>query len=344
LQAPIVILADANGKPEYYKANRDVLWQSDSTKGFIWGPGQAQQHGVFETAKQDFTRAELGEYYRLLYVAATRAEEHLIVTGWETKQNRHPDYLSWYEGLQNAAISMRGTYTTREETLFDQKNVILTYKDMPVSTIGEDRKQKDYKPIPSELRAIVPDEIRKTRPLRPSQPVDQEPAAISPRTEKQQNSYKRGQIIHKILATLPDHAKDQQQTVLDKMLARETLETKERDAIVCEVMTIINDPRFAELFSPLARAEIPVVGEVVINGKEHAVSGQIDRLLVTKDRVVILDYKTNRPPALNEKDVPEVYRNQLRAYKLLLEKIYPGRTVETALLWTSVPYVLPVAV
>jgi ATP-dependent helicase/nuclease subunit A len=132
--------------------------------------------------------------------------------------------------------------------------------------------------------------------------------------------------------------------VLDKILAREALNDNERDLISHEVMAIVNDMRFAELFSPLARAEIPVVGEVTINGKEHAVNGQIDRLLVTPERVVILDYKTNRPPAQHESEVPDVYRHQLRAYKLLMEKIYPGRTIETVLLWTSVPYVLPVAV
>lgn len=65
----------------------------------------------------------------------------------------------------------------------------------------------------------------------------------------------------------------------------------------------------------------------VVDGR--IVSAQIDRLAVEKDRVVIVDFKTNRPAADCAAEVPEVYVKQLRAYKVLLERIYKDKKVET---------------
>jgi ATP-dependent helicase/nuclease subunit A len=74
-----------------------------------------------------------------------------------------------------------------------------------------------------------------------------------------------------------------------------------------------------------------VVG--LIDGK--ALSGRIDRLVVTADEVMIIDYKTNRPPPATAAEVAPVYLAQLAAYRAALERIYPGKRVRTVLLWTD---------
>ena len=78
---------------------------------------------------------------------------------------------------------------------------------------------------------------------------------------------------------------------------------------------------------------MPLVGEV--NGK--VISAQIDRLVVQKDRIMIVDYKTNQFPPTDPMDVPETYLRQMSAYKVALEQIYPGRNIECLLLWTNGP-------
>ncbi len=72
------------------------------------------------------------------------------------------------------------------------------------------------------------------------------------------------------------------------------------------------------------------------------VSGQIDRLAVTDGTVLIVDYKTNRPPPSRVDDVAAVYLRQLATYRDLLRQIYPGRAVRAALLWTDGPTLMPV--
>jgi ATP-dependent helicase/nuclease subunit A len=74
-----------------------------------------------------------------------------------------------------------------------------------------------------------------------------------------------------------------------------------------------------------------------VAGRSQIVSGQIDRLVVTPDAVLIGDYKTDRPAPQRSADVPLGYLRQLALYRALLTRIYPGRSVRAALIWTDVP-------
>ena len=70
------------------------------------------------------------------------------------------------------------------------------------------------------------------------------------------------------------------------------------------------------------------------------VSGQIDRLVVTADRIRVIDFKTNRPPPRTVDAVPPIYIEQMAAYAALLAEIYPGRVIDCALLWTVGPRIM----
>ncbi len=83
------------------------------------------------------------------------------------------------------------------------------------------------------------------------------------------------------------------------------------------------------------------MGTIELGGRDHAVSGQIDRISVGENRVLIVDYKTNRPPPKTVEAVPFAYRAQLALYRELLAPLYPGRSVETALLFTEGPFLMP---
>jgi ATP-dependent helicase/nuclease subunit A len=72
------------------------------------------------------------------------------------------------------------------------------------------------------------------------------------------------------------------------------------------------------------------------------ITGQIDRLAVVGDEVLIVDYKTNRPPPLKIEAVAAAYLFQLAAYRLALAEIYPGRVLRAALLWTDGPRIMQV--
>jgi len=67
------------------------------------------------------------------------------------------------------------------------------------------------------------------------------------------------------------------------------------------------------------------------------INGQIDRLVVTGHEILIVDYKTNRPPPQDVANVPLTYLAQMAAYRALLQGLHAGRPVRCALLWTDGP-------
>ena len=58
---------------------------------------------------------------------------------------------------------------------------------------------------------------------------------------------------------------------------------------------------------------------------------------MTKDQVLIADFKTNRTPPRRIEEVPAAYVVNSRLYRAVLQKLIPDRPVRAALIWTEVP-------
>ncbi len=104
---------------------------------------------------------------------------------------------------------------------------------------------------------------------------------------------------------------------------------------------MLDDPRFAALFAPGSRAELPIAGRV----GNRMVAGQVDRLVVTPNAVLIADYKTNRPAPRSLDEVKHYHQDylvQLALYRAVLMRLYPGRTVGAALVWTETPQLMEI--
>jgi len=102
------------------------------------------------------------------------------------------------------------------------------------------------------------------------------------------------------------------------------------------VLAVIAEPRFAPVFADGSRAEVAIVGRLGRGGGRSAlVSGQIDRLVVTAEEVLIVDFKTNQAPPKTVAEAPEAYVRQLALYRAVLQKLYPKKPVRAALLWTE---------
>src|SRR5690606_20580273 len=138
-----------------------------------------------------------------------------------------------------------------------------------------------------------------------------------------------------LLQALPELPPAERADACRRYLARPglMLDPEEQAALARETLAVLEDPAFAPLFGPGSLAEVPVVGLV----GEQAVAGQIDRLVVLRDEVLIVDYKTLRPPPTDESEIPEAYLRQLALYAAAVSKIWPDRPVRAALLWTDGP-------
>ena len=104
-------------------------------------------------------------------------------------------------------------------------------------------------------------------------------------------------------------------------------------------MAILENPDFEGFFRYGSLAEVAVTG-LMADGR--IISGQIDRLVIGEEDIWILDYKTNRPPPTDPKDIPQTYRSQLSAYRESVAAIYSQHKIYSALLWTDGPRLMMV--
>jgi ATP-dependent helicase/nuclease subunit A len=268
----------------------------------------------------------------------TRAEERLYVCGWETKTG--PVEGSWH-GLVRDALKD----TAQKAETPAGEGLRLHHEVERIEPLREARLFDDQQTVlPAWARAFPDPEPVPARPLTPSQPLWREPPARSPLAPPPAtgaaSGVKRGFLVHRLLQALPELAPEEREHACRRFLARSVhgLAAEEQAAIARETLAVLADPEFAPLFAPESLAEVPIVGLV----GDHALSGQIDRLVVTRDEVLIVDYKTLRPAPETAADIPEAYLRQLALYVAAVEKIWPDRPVRAALLWTDAPRLMPV--
>jgi ATP-dependent helicase/nuclease subunit A len=122
------------------------------------------------------------------------------------------------------------------------------------------------------------------------------------------------------------------------MAAGEPWTEADRTALLDGTLAVLAHPDFAPVFAPGSRAEVEIAGRV----GSAVLSGRIDRLAIGDDRVLIVDYKTNRPAPASVADAPHEYVIQLALYRAVLRRLYPGKPVEAAILWTDRPALMEI--
>ena len=155
------------------------------------------------------------------------------------------------------------------------------------------------------------------------------------------NALLRGSLVHRLMQSLPDIPAERRAKAAADYLARAgaKLASEEREKKIAEqVMLVLEDARFYELYGPGSRAEVPIVGRLKIGGKTVRVSGQIDRLAVTQTSVLIADFKTNRPAPRRIEDVPRYTCASSRSTAPCSQNYTRTKPVlRAALIWTEVP-------
>jgi len=202
--------------------------------------------------------------------------------------------------------------------------------------------------LPAWLHAAAPPEAPADNLLRPSDSAKDGNRRIRTGESvlERARALQRGTLVHRLLQSLPDVATERRRDAALKYLARNAdgWTDGDREALSGGVLALIGDPRFAPVFAPGSRAEVSIVGRLDRLGRSPAlVSGQIDRLAVTPDEVLIVDYKTNHAPPGAGAQAPAAYVRQLALYRAVLQKLYPRLPVRAALLWTETPQFMEIS-
>ena len=334
LEAPIVILADTMTPPTGPKPPRLLELSGGAV---IWA-GRKEDDVPSVAAARDAAKSEAeNEYRRLLYVAMTRAADRLIICGADGRTKR-PERC-WYDLVRGPLEALLVEEDDSGEKVLRFSKAATTVVATSSGTASEKIARRE---IPAWLRQPAPTEAPGLEPLSPSSAFDDDIALIAPgagSAADRQKALERGRLVHRLMQALPDIAAERREDAAERYLANAAADfaPAERAAMAKQVLAILDDKDFAEIFAPGSRAEVPIVGRIARAGRGPIpVAGQVDRLAVTGDTVLIADYKTDRivPDRLDE---THPYVTQLALYRAVLARVFPGKTVRAALLFTDGP-------
>jgi ATP-dependent helicase/nuclease subunit A len=334
LEANTVILADTTTKPT---GPKDLRLLALANGDMVWATARGADVDAMTDARGAAQQEARDEYRRLLYVAMTRAKERLVICGTQG-QTKIPDGC-WYQLVENAL-----TPDCVAEPADDGGGDVWRYRKTASQNIEPQKSEKNISPAaikpssaPKWLTSNASSEISGVRTITPSSAEDDD--ARPPAAGGRAAALLRGSLVHRLMQSLPDIPAERRRKAAQDYLVRAgaKLAAEEREQLAEQVMLVLEHPHFYELFVSGSRAEVPIVGRLILGGETVRVCGQIDRLVVTQASVLIADFKTNRPVPRRIEDVPPPYVRQLALYRAVLAKLYPDKLVRAALIWTEVP-------
>ena len=336
LQAPLVILADATLDPDDTSA-RSIHWEREGAKVPIVRPRKAERFAPFADAIEQAERKEREEHWRLLYVALTRAEEHLVIGGaLNARRKGAAPAESWHAAVERAMAAL-GAEPEEDARWGAARH----HAGGTVRGGGAARRVASARPLaptPDWLRRAAPEERRPPRPLAPSS-LGPDDVADPPPSPALAAAAERGRLLHALFERLPAIAPERRRESAERWLVRSAgVAPEDAAALAADACAIIADPRFADIFGPDALAEAPIAA--VVEGA--VIAGTVDRLLVTDRLVRVVDFKTGRRAPVSLDAVPAHHLRQIAAYAAALATIFPGRVIEAGLLYTAGPHLIAV--
>ncbi|MBQ9034508.1 MAG: double-strand break repair helicase AddA [Alphaproteobacteria bacterium] len=330
LQAPVVFLPDS-GTAKTINREQNLLID-DNIAYYPLNKDYYDENcdNILEKEKQK----HLEESKRLLYVAMTRAEDRLYICAFQNGNSSKIPENSWFNMCQNFLCCENDNNKSMDQIWRYTSPHIVNKRSKEKNMLKIERI-----PLPTWINEPVADVSALAKPWTPSKPETEDEVDSASPLAVNGNYYRRGTIIHKLLQYLPQ-TKGDKQAIMQKFLQRHAtgISESEQQQIIKEVLNLLNDERYAVIFGSKSRAEVPIMGEV--DGK--IISAQLDRLVVLDDKVIIVDFKTNRPAASNLEETPPAYKKQLTAYTELVQRIYPHHKTEAYILWTNVPRLMQV--
>jgi ATP-dependent helicase/nuclease subunit A len=319
LEAPLVFLADSSYESREKNSNTVIV---------EW-PVEDQFPGSFLLAsKSDFMPDHISKQFKnenkenicednnLLYVAVTRARQHLFISG---SQPRRSSSLGWY-----ARIALQHQLNLEEL----EEPVVLAESGTPT----------EITQLPETKETLSIDERNLTGPFQltsgyreiaPSRSSSQQHETAA----SDEDAKTRGIVIHLMLEKLSEQPSlSLQQFKKHLQLAATQTELEEYWQ---EAQLVLNDQGLRKLFDPEHYDKAYNEVSVIYNQNGATVHGIIDRLILDKDTVSIIDYKTHRTANKNNLvSLSQSYQEQMALYVQGVKKLWPEHHIEAYLLFT----------
>ncbi|WP_407493851.1 double-strand break repair helicase AddA [Pseudooceanicola sp. MF1-13] len=323
LEAPVVFLPETQARRNELKgeivSDGPIAW---------WNVAQDQAPDALTEVREIKLRKQLEEVDRLLYVAMTRAEKWLIVAA-AGDLGKNGD--TWFDRIRGgmmalgaAALDAPGGEGLRLESGdWNGLQVEDVSRDAPVIPALPDWATRRAPPVIAPIITLSPSDLGGAKALPGEAGLDEEAAK------------RRGRQVHRLLEHLVNVADDEFTDRAAFLLGggADRAEGAELEYLSAEAHKILRAPHLAHIFDGAALEEVSITANLSeLDGAR--IHGTIDRLIVSDTHVLAVDFKTNAIVPDTPAQVPDGLLRQMGAYASALAQIYPGRTVDTALLWT----------
>lgn len=322
LEAPIVILPDTRKRSNQIRS--DLLKHGDTV---FWKPKSDQVPQAIADIMDEMLQRQIEEKRRLLYVALTRAESWLIVCA---AGDVGDESQSWYrmieQGLQTSG-AVEHTHPTGE-------GLRLSHMDWAAGEL------RQYAPemvtaVPAPDLAVLKMPTHVEGSLSPSKLGGAKAVAgeVSDRSEEESLEY--GNLVHYLLEHLANSTPSDRQKQAQQMLDMADSEFEhDQSSIIQACLGVLSNDALSHLFQSNSCAEVPITANIPELGGRR-INGIIDRLVVTNDEVLIVDFKSNRIIPDRAETVPLGIVRQLATYQSAVSQLYPDMRVKCFILWTQ---------
>lgn len=299
------------------------------------------KHGyeLFDTGEEKLI--ELAELKRLLYVALTRAETHLVISGCFNKNNRntsgstgdanllllcchslgidieHPD-------LQEGIVRSVKIEDIPEQALYNKISGAKIEMEKATSWYEKERKKVNLKPLRLGVTSIFGTEEKEGEregDLLPLLASDALFARLKHEQISSSASADFGTFVHALCeARLMRRTISDELSLMPPSLYR-VLGEKEHKLVLSDARRLCDNFFASELYETYVlpysfECEVKFFSSVFYEGREVVVEGSIDLLVEMPDAMLVLDFKTD---AFRQ---PEIHRLQIETYMQAVARIY----------------------
>jgi ATP-dependent helicase/nuclease subunit A len=354
LEAPVVFLVDCNSTSNNKNAYTSIVrWPAKNAQpnSFQLQLNKDKTDGITQKIQQEKLSDQAREELNLLYVALTRAREHLYISGVDSRKKQTN---SWYQIIDNGLKDITELETDENDVNYKiyrhlayssnsfeqaEDTIKITKRHFTV----DQRLLKPVKKLPASSYLISPSSSSEdSHGLSQTNTESSDTDISSPYTEDLAKW--RGTIIHRTIELLCDKEQypvtQQGIEVIHQTLKTETslhhpTYIQQLNSCIDEAVSVYNDAKFESIFQPITGSKTYNEMPIMYKQGNQAIYGIIDRVIKNDTTITIIDYKSHRTDSTNSlEDAAQQFSKQLSFYRDGILKIWPQCTVNTGILFT----------
>ena len=324
LEAPIVILPETHDFKN--EISDEILFTDElAFKKFSSTERSDKTNEVYNSQKQKNS----AERDRLLYVALTRAEVWLIVAA---AGNVSDDRKSWYKKVEKGLINL----DAKSEPFSHGHGLRYQHGKWLVGKRSEKHRKKASKiQLPQIFKENLGTPVKFEKFINPSNLMGSKSIQRIDKVTEGDGAKLFGTIVHLLLEKLPKSNSNDWQNIVPNLLKWAEIYVSEETQTRAykQAENILKNPSFEFIFAPDVLAEVQF-STIVESVGGIPIVGVIDRLVLSQESALIIDFKTNQEVPSSIDEVPLGILKQMGAYAASMQKVFPKKNIELGIIWT----------